>query len=112
MNQRALLRCHAKYPRLPPTTRNTLESAAAAIGEQHACEIPTVGAPAVVRQELMLREAHAAAHYWRGVAVLVPDRLGFCRRRTRGATDPFNMVLNYGYALLGSRVWWAIERYV
>jgi CRISPR-associated protein Cas1 len=46
----------------------------------------------------------------RSGARLVPADWEFPGRRGRGARDPMNSVLNYGYALLMHQVWWAIER--
>lgn len=62
------------------------------------------------REHLFLTKARAAAHYWQAFACLVPSRLGFPRRLHREAADVVNKVLNYGYALLLSRVWVAVHR--
>ena len=49
-------------------------------------------------------EAHAARRYWSSIATyLIPDRYGFTGRKHEG-TDPFNMLLNYGYGILYSIV--------
>jgi len=59
-----------------------------------------------VRVEVMNREAEAARHYWRAVSMILPGEFGFSGRVTRGALDPFNMMLNYGYkAVLFVEVW-------
>lgn len=61
------------------------------------------------RQKLMNFEAEAARIYWDGVKRVLPAELGFEGRVTRGATDPFNVMLNFGYqAVLFPEVWKAI----
>jgi CRISP-associated protein Cas1 len=110
-NQRALLLYHAKYPRRDAAVRSALAAAAVRIADEvratsriHPADV------AASRRALFLTEARAAAHYWSAVARLVPADWSFPGRRGRGAQDPMNALLNYGYALLLSRVWWAIER--
>ncbi|GBC70130.1 CRISPR-associated endonuclease Cas1 1 [archaeon HR01] len=59
-----------------------------------------------VRVEVMNKEAEAARHYWRAVGMVIPGEFGFQGRVTRGAKDPFNMMLNYGYkAILFVEAW-------
>jgi CRISPR-associated protein Cas1 len=61
------------------------------------------------RQALMNIEGRAAVHYWSGVSAVLPDSLEFTGRTTRGASDAFNMLLNYGYGVLYSEVWAAVN---
>jgi CRISPR-associated protein Cas1 len=56
------------------------------------------------RSMLMGSEGRAAARYWQAVATLIPERLAWPGRETRGALDPFNSILNYGYGVLRSQV--------
>lgn len=61
------------------------------------------------RQRLMNLEAEAARIYWDSIRRILPAELGFEGRITRGATDPFNVMLNFGYqAILFPEVWKAI----
>jgi len=61
------------------------------------------------RLPLMILEAEAARVYWRTVASLLPPNLAFKGRETRGAKDPFNVMLNFGYqAVLFPEVWRAV----
>ena len=59
-------------------------------------------------------EAHAARSYWSAISRILPAELGFQHRYTRnnpppdGETDPFNIALNIGYALLRKEVWRAV----
>ena len=52
------------------------------------------------RAAVLSIEGRAAQRYWAGVGQLLPTDLGWPGRRTRGARDPFNSALNYGYAVL------------
>ncbi len=61
------------------------------------------------RDLIMNIEGRAANAYWEGVAAIVPDEFDFSNRNTRGAKDPFNMMLNYGYGILYSEVWSAVN---
>jgi CRISPR-associated protein Cas1 len=61
------------------------------------------------RQDLMNLEAEAARFYWNAIRQVLPAELGFTGRITRGARDPFNAMLNFGYqTILFSEVWKAI----
>ncbi|MDR2204353.1 MAG: CRISPR-associated endonuclease Cas1 [Nitrososphaerota archaeon] len=64
----------------------------------------------VKRQQIMNLEAEAARHYWDCVRQILPVELGFTGRITRGATDSFNAMLNFGYqSVLFSEVWKAVS---
>lgn len=61
------------------------------------------------QEDLMAFEAQAALNYWDYVRHLVSDDIdGFDGRHHQGATDLFNMLLNYGYSILYARVWQAL----
>jgi CRISPR-associated protein Cas1 len=61
------------------------------------------------RLDLMNLEAEAARIYWDAVKKLLPGELGFPGRETRGARDPFNAMLNFGYqVVLFPEAWKAI----
>lgn len=56
--------------------------------------------------DLMAMEAQGAVAYWNYIRILLADDgVDFVRREHQGATDLFNSLLNYGYAILYSRVW-------
>lgn len=62
------------------------------------------------RQQIMNLEAEAARYYWDCVRQILPDELEFTGRVTRGASDPFNAMLNFGYqSVLFPEVWKAIS---
>jgi CRISPR-associated protein Cas1 len=61
------------------------------------------------RQTLMNLEAEAAREYWQAVKQVLPAELGFEGRVTRGAKDPFNAMLNFGYqTVLFPEAWKAV----
>ena len=62
------------------------------------------------RQQIMNLEAEAARYYWDCVRQILPNELGFTGRETRGARDPFNAMLNFGYqTVLFPEVWKAVS---
>jgi len=62
-----------------------------------------------IRTDVMNREARASKAYWTAVSNLFPDELKFPGRKTRGATDPVNAMLNFGYkAILFVESWKAV----
>jgi len=62
------------------------------------------------RQELMNFEAEGARLYWAAIKSILPAELNFEGRKTRGAEDPFNAMLNLGYqTILFPEVWKAVS---
>lgn len=53
-------------------------------------------------------EGRAAQCYWDGVGILLGQKIDFLGRERRGAEDPVNSALNYGYGILYSQVWGAV----
>lgn len=62
-----------------------------------------------MRNQLMAFEANAAVQYWAALRTVVPQMYGWTERMTRGATDPVNSLLNYGYGVLRMRVEYALH---
>ena len=63
-------------------------------------------APADFMNKLLGYESQMAIKYWDYIRQLISDDgVGFERREHQGATDLFNSMLNYGYAILYVRVW-------
>lgn len=59
--------------------------------------------------KLVGNEAQGAIKYWSYIRELLSDDdVGFEKREHRGAKDLVNCMLNYGYAILYSRVWQAL----
>ncbi|GAB7387962.1 hypothetical protein BSNK01_17990 [Bacillaceae bacterium] len=64
-----------------------------------------------VRQKVLNCEALAAQHYWKGVKMLIGEKnREFPGRDPWSPSDPVNMMLNYGYGIIGARVLGAIVR--
>lgn len=62
------------------------------------------------RQQLMNIEAEGARFYWNAIKQVLPGELHFYGRETRGASDPFNAMLNFGYqTILFPEVWKAVS---
>ncbi|GAX88395.1 CRISPR-associated endonuclease Cas1 [Effusibacillus lacus] len=57
-----------------------------------------------VRGTLLSIEGRSAYLYWEVVKKLLKPELGFSGRDHRGATDPVNIVLNYGYGCLQNEI--------
>jgi CRISPR-associated protein Cas1 len=57
-----------------------------------------------VRDQLFSIEGRAAQVYWRGIKLVLPASLNWPGRKGRGARDPFNSALNYGYGILYAQV--------
>jgi len=61
-----------------------------------------------VRNTVMGAEGAAARRYWQAVSSLFPDSYQWSGRKTRGARDPINSLLNYGYGILYGQIGQAI----
>lgn len=61
-----------------------------------------------LRGQFLSVEGRASAVYWDQVALILEGKVDFPGREHRGASDPFNAMLNYGYGILYSQIWSAI----
>lgn len=106
-NQRAVLLYFGKYHKQHALV---LQKAAASIDEQ-AQRIRTTDweKRPQWREEIMGYEGASAATYWQTIAQLNWLGYGFSRRVGRGAPNLSNQLLNYGYALLSSYIWAALD---
>lgn len=105
-NQRALVRYIAKYRKeAEPAVFEELTLVAAELGD-HMQEAEKISARRVsdVREQLLSVEGRAASHYWGAIKRVIPESLEWPGRETQGASDPFNMALNYGYGFLYAQV--------
>lgn len=57
-----------------------------------------------IRAGVMGAEGAAARRYWQAVGSLFPQDYGWPGRKTRGARDAINSLLNYGYGILYGQV--------
>ena len=56
------------------------------------------------RGTLLSIEGRAAKKYWAALKQVIPEQYGWPGRRGRGARDPVNNALNYGYGILYGQV--------
>lgn len=63
-----------------------------------------------IRNQMMGYEGYGARLYWEALAPLIPDEYGWDGRTGRGAKDPVNVLLNYGYGILYGEVQHALYR--
>ena len=61
-----------------------------------------------LRNILMGIEGNASRIYWSAVRQVIPEDYGWQQRIGRGAKDPVNSLLNYGYGILYTRIEQAI----
>ena len=61
-----------------------------------------------IRSKIMGLEGQASHEYWLGFGHVIKDKWNFEGRTGRGAQDPINSMLNYGYAVAESEIWKSI----
>ncbi|KZX12258.1 CRISPR-associated endonuclease Cas1 [Methanobrevibacter curvatus] len=54
-------------------------------------------------------EGQASVEYWKGFKTVIDEKFNFTGRNGRGAADPVNSMLNYGYAIIQSDIWRTIH---
>jgi CRISPR-associated protein Cas1 len=109
-NQAALLKYFGKYLKTADAPAFEQLSAAVRGIEARRRELDAVAGERVddARGVLMAIEGGAGRHYWSGVRTLLLGHVGFDSREHRGAPDPVNSALNYGYGILYTQVWGAL----
>ncbi len=61
-----------------------------------------------IRPQMLSIEGRAADTYWQMVKLILEGKQEFEGRERRGAQDPINSALNYGYGMLYSKIWGAL----
>jgi len=109
-NQAALLRYLAKYRKeaAPEQYQSLRQSADRVEGHQDELRRIQGASIEVVREQFLSCEGRAAQRYWSALLTIVPADYQWPGRRGRGAQDPINAALNYGYGILYSQVEQAI----
>lgn len=104
-NQAVTLKYFAKNRRDTPVGEHLMQ-ASTAVHDYLAPIDRSVSAQHIehVRETLMAAEGAAGRVYWEAVRKVVPEDYRWVNRETRGATDPINSLLNYGYGILRSHV--------
>lgn len=105
LNQLKLLKYYAKYHRKKSNTVfDTLETCINEMNEKYD-KFPLEEGYEELRKKLFLWEAQFAIIYWRGVRALLSEtEYPFAEREYQNAEGIVNQMLNYGYALLESKV--------
>src|SRR5208282_6499752 len=109
-NQAALLRYFGKYLKTadPEAFAKLSEIAIRLIkGRNNTAKVSASNIDEA-REALLAIEGSSGRNYWSGVRLLLPKEVEFDLREPRGATDPVNSALNYGYGMLYAQVWGAI----
>jgi len=106
INQAATLRYWARLRRdSAPELAETLITLAGSVMDAASALEQLVPEPLDgVRSTLMGFEGSAARVYWSGVGLMLPEPELWPGRTGRGATDPLNSLLNYGYGILYAEI--------
>lgn len=105
-NQASLLKYFGKYRKeADPAAYAAIVRALPGLSGLEA-ELDTIQGACIdeVRDVFLGVEGRGGVVYWGAVAAMLPADLAFPGRTGRGATDPTNMALNYGYGVLYARV--------
>ncbi|MFN3266586.1 MAG: CRISPR-associated endonuclease Cas1 [Deinococcales bacterium] len=110
-NQTNLLRYFGKYRReADPAAFSHIEAVLPELQAlEYELERTNAGCIDEARDYLLSIEGRGGVNYWGAVAELLPKDLVFPGRLGRGATDPVNVCLNYGYGILYSQASGAIS---
>ena len=105
-NQAGFLRYTAKYRREKDPELFTELRLCASEVRDHLEELRRITADTVeqARHQILSAEGRAAKAYWGALKALLPSEYGWPGRQGRGATDPINAALNYGYGILYGQV--------
>ena len=109
-NQANLLRYMAKYRKETEPALHEEMMLVAIEMRDYLYELEQLKAEKIedIREQTLSVEGRAAQRYWSVVGSIIPSELAWPGRETRGATDPFNSALNYGYGILYGQVEQAI----
>lgn len=109
-NQAATLKYMAKNRRdtMPEVYEELHLSAAELLDYTERVEKLNILNVADIRASLMGIEGQVSNRYWAAIRRVIPSTYDWKTRTTRGATDPVNSLLNYGYGILYSQVQQAI----
>lgn len=109
-NQANLLRYMAKYRKETEPALHEEMMLVALEMRDYLYELEQIKADRIedIREQILSVEGRAAQRYWATIASIIPTELAWPGRETRGATDPFNSALNYGYGILYGQVEQAI----
>lgn len=105
-NQRNVIRYFARYRKKVDSFLYCFLEESVNKLDEYAKELDGLKANKVdeVRELILSIEGRAASVYWEAMKSLLKDEIGWQGREGRGATDPVNSSLNYGYAILYGQI--------
>lgn len=106
-NQACLVKYYAKHRRESDSYGELMDKAKAIEALRVAAKDVTGSHVDEIRTALLNLEGRAAAIYWPLVGRIAVGE-EFSGREHRGAADPFNSCLNYGYGILYNQVWGSV----
>lgn len=104
LNQAALLRYLARNRDEAQLTARLREAAEGIAAQLYRLDSLQDMPLDLLRGPLMAAEGSAAQTYWAALGALAPANYGWPGREGRGAEDPVNQLLNYGYGILYHRI--------
>jgi CRISPR-associated protein Cas1 len=105
-NQAGFLRYAAKYRQeADPDLYQELRGRADEV-QEHLEELRRLQGDTIdeVREQILSVEGRAAQRYWNALKQALPEEYGWPGRKGRGARDPINAALNYGYGILYGQI--------
>ncbi|NDY73829.1 CRISPR-associated endonuclease Cas1 [Desulfobacter hydrogenophilus] len=111
-NQLALLKSYGKYKKRNNGYKEAFEKEKEQL-EQLTNKINSLNTdkePGRFRNGLMGLEGNFASKYWHLISYVLPGNFEFAGRKRKGAGDPVNSLLNYGYGILYSQALYAVVK--
>ncbi|NWF91383.1 MAG: CRISPR-associated endonuclease Cas1 [Syntrophaceae bacterium] len=105
-NQRNLLRYFARYRKTADRDVYAVMDAVCGKLEDHEKDLFAIEGENIdeVRESILSVEGRSSALYWEAIKEMLRDDIGWSGREGRGAKDPINSALNYGYGILYGQV--------
>jgi len=103
-NQRSILSQYLRSKDLDDEKKNEIQDAISKMG-YYIEEIKKL----YLQSDIIKAEAEAAKLYWNCFKYFVKAEFKGRKKRFDEPKDPVNICLNYGYSILGSQVWHAVE---
>lgn len=105
-NQRNVLKYFARYRKTVDRDLYAIMDRACGKLEEHEKELVAVDAEDIdsVRENILSIEGRSSALYWDAIKEMLGEEVAWKGREGRGARDPINSALNYGYGILYGQV--------
>jgi CRISPR-associated protein Cas1 len=105
-NQRNLLKYFARYRKVTDKDLYTIMETACKKLETHEEELSKIEADNIdiVREQILSVEGRSSSLYWETIKKMLSEEINWPGREGRGAKDPLNSALNYGYGILYGQI--------